>query len=230
MDRPGAGGGTGPVNGIRTRGSVLCLRQDIICSIFMSCLEIAAQVLRSMPRASTPQLSCWNRGLLRLRRPACWPGGWAARSGRRAATSARQRHRAGFRSPMRARCSPSAAGPARGGGPGACPRVRAHGLVGGGAGAEGVPRPRSRGPSAPVRELPVDMVPVFSRHAAAEMSVAYGILVPQRRARTAAGAPEGGSGDGDGDLCAGLQRPAGEGRDDRLPAVRAARARRDQPA
>ena len=34
---------------------------------------------------------------------------------------------------------------------------------------------------------------VFSRHAAAEMSVAYGILVPQRRARTAARAAEGGT-------------------------------------
>ena len=37
---------------------------------------------------------------------------------------------------------------------------------------------------------------VFSRHAAAEMSVAYGILVPQRRARTAAPAAEGGDDDG----------------------------------
>ena len=67
---------------------------------------------------------------------------------------------------------------------------------------------------------------VFSRHAAAEMSVAYGILVPQRRARTAAPAAEGGDDDGSGDLREGLQRPAGEGRDDRLPARRAARARR----
>ena len=33
-----------------------------------------------------------------------------------------------------------------------------------------------------------------------------------------------------GDLREGLQRPAGEGRDDRLPARRAARARREQPA
>ena len=71
---------------------------------------------------------------------------------------------------------------------------------------------------------------VFSRHAAAEMSVAYGILVPQRRARTAAGAPEGGDRDGSGDLRAGLQRPPGEGRNDRLPAGGPSRARRDQPA
>ena len=34
---------------------------------------------------------------------------------------------------------------------------------------------------------------VFSRHAAAEMSVAYGILAPQRRARTAGPAAEGGT-------------------------------------
>ena len=67
---------------------------------------------------------------------------------------------------------------------------------------------------------------VFSRHAAAEMSVAYGILVPLRRARTTAPGAEGAGDDERGDLRAGLQRPAGEGRDDRLPARRAARARR----
>ena len=42
-----------------------------------------------------------------------------------------------------------------------------------------------------MRELPVEAEFVYSRHAAAEMSVAYGILVPQRRARTAAPAGEG---------------------------------------
>ena len=123
-----------------------------------------------------------------------------------------------------------ASGPAGRRGPGARPRVRAHGLVGRRAGPGGVPRPRSRGPSGQVRELRVETEHVFSRHAAAEMSVAYGILVPQRRARTAAPAAEGGDRDGSGDLRAGLQRPAGEGRDDRLPARRAARARRAEPA
>ena len=47
---------------------------------------------------------------------------------------------------------------------------------------------------------------VFSRHAGAEMSVVYAILVPQRRARTAAPAAEGGNRDGSGDLREGLQR------------------------
>ena len=42
-----------------------------------------------------------------------------------------------------------------------------------------------------MRRLRVETELVFSRHAAAEMSVAYGILVPQRRARTAAPAAEG---------------------------------------
>ena len=84
--------------------------------------------------------------------------------------------------------------------------------------------------AAQVRELAVETEHVFSRHAAAEMSVAYAILVPQRRARTAAPAAEGGNRDGSGDLRPGVQRPAGEGPDDRLPAVRPARARRDQPA
>ena len=60
------------------------------------------------------------------------------------------------------------AGPAGGGGPGARPGVRAHGLVGRRAGAGGVPLPGSRGPSGQVRELPVESVHVFSRHAAAE--------------------------------------------------------------
>jgi len=105
-----------------------------------------------------------------------------------------------------------------------------HGLLGRRVGPGGVPRPRSREPSAQVRELAVETEHVFSRHAAAGMSVAYAILVPQRRARTAAPAAEGGDRDGSGDLRPGVQRPAGEGRDDRLLAVRAPRARRDQPA
>ena len=74
---------------------------------------------------------------------------------------------------------------------------------------------------------------VFSRHAAAEMSVAYGILALQRRARTAAPAAEGGNRDGSGDLREGLQCPAGEGLDDRLPAAalrdHAATSRLDVP-
>ena len=43
-----------------------------------------------------------------------------------------------------------------------------------------------------MRELPVEAEFVFCRHAAAEMSVAYGILVPQRRARTTVQAAKGG--------------------------------------
>ena len=83
---------------------------------------------------------------------------------------------------------------------GSTPGRPAAGLLGRRAGPGGVPRPHSRERSAQVRELAVETEHVFSRHAAAEMSVAYGILVPQRRARTAAAAPEGGDGDGGGDL------------------------------
>ncbi len=88
-------------------GCGFCLPLDIICSIFMSCLGIAARVPRSTRRMSTRPPACWKPGLRRPRRPACWPGGWAARSGRPAVTSPRPRSRAGSRSRTRPRCSPS---------------------------------------------------------------------------------------------------------------------------
>ena len=199
------------MSGISVRVVGFCLLLDIICSIFMSCLGIAARVPLSTLNMSTRPLACWKPGSRRPRRPACWPGGWAAgtpgaplrQPGRGVGPGPGPRRGHGVHRP--------ASGPAGGRGPGARPRVWPHGLLGRRAGAGGVPRPRSRDPSAQVRELRVETEHVFSRHGAAEMSVAYGILVPQRRARTAAGAPGGGSGDGDGDLRAGLQRPAGEG-------------------
>ena len=58
---------------------------------------------------------------------------------------------------------------------------------------------------------------VFGRHAATELSVAYAILVPQRQARIARPGQEGRPPrDERGDLRPGLQRPAEEGRDDRV--------------
>ena len=100
-----AGGGAGAVSGIMTQIGRFRLLLDVICSIFMSCLGIAARMPRSTRRMSTLPWACWSRGSRRLRRRACWPGGWAARNGRRAATSARPRRRAGSRSRKRARCS-----------------------------------------------------------------------------------------------------------------------------
>src|SRR5690348_9748732 len=96
-DRAGAGGGTGPVGMIMEQDEGFCPPLDIICSIFVSCLEIAARVPRSTRRTSTRPQSCWKPGLRPRRRHGCWPGGWAARSGRPAATSPRHRHRAGSR-------------------------------------------------------------------------------------------------------------------------------------
>ncbi len=229
VDRAVAGCGAGAVSGTMEQATGFRLLLDVICSIFMSCLGIAARVPRSTRRMSTRPSACWRPGYRRLRPPACWPGGWAARSGRPAATSARPRRRPGP-GPGRGRCvHRPASRPAGRRGPGARPGVRPHGLFGRRAGSGGVPRPYSRERSAQVRELAVETQMLFSRHAAAEMSVAYGILVPQRRARTAAPAAGGGDDDGSGDLREGLQRPAGEGRDDRLPARRPARPRRREP-
>ena len=82
-----------------------------------------------------------------------------------------------------------------------------------------------------VNDRAVEAEFVFGRHAATELSVAYAILVPQRRARAARPGQEGRTArDERGDLCPGLQRPAEEGRDDRVADRGAARARRDQPA
>ncbi|GAB5007750.1 hypothetical protein MAHJHV63_31640 [Mycobacterium avium subsp. hominissuis] len=68
---------------------------------------------------------------------------------------------------------------------------------------------------------------VFDRHAATDLSVAYTILVSQRRARIErAGKEEGPRNDKRGNLCAGVFGPAEEGRDDRLADGGAARARR----
>ena len=89
----------------RAVGSRLPL--DIICSIFMSCLGIAAQMPPSTRSMSTRPPGCWKPGSRRLRRPAYWPGGWAARSGRHVVTSPGLRNRAGFRSRASPRCSRS---------------------------------------------------------------------------------------------------------------------------
>src|SRR5258708_149289 len=59
---------------------------------------------------------------------------------------------------------------------------------------------------------------VFGRHAAADLSAAYAILVPERRARVwRAGQEEGPRHDERGDLCPGLLGPAEAGPDDCLP-------------
>ena len=57
---------------------------------------------------------------------------------------------------------------------------------------------------------------VFDRHAATDLSVAYAILVPQRRASIRAGQEGRPPRDERGDLRPGLQRPAEERRDDRV--------------
>ena len=75
---------------------------------------------------------------------------------------------------------------------------------------------------------------VFDRHAAADLSVAYAILVPQRQARTRQARKhlEGSSDTHDecGDLRPGLFGPAETGPDDRVADRGAAGVRRDQPA
>ncbi len=67
---------------------------------------------------------------------------------------------------------------------------------------------------------------VFDRHAATDLSVAYAILVPQRRARIDRAEEGRPRNDQCGNLCQGVVGPAEKGRDDRLADRGAARARR----
>jgi hypothetical protein len=77
-----------------------------------------------------------------------------------------------------------------------------------------------------VNERAVETEFVFDRHVATDVSVAYTILVPQRRARIEPAAQEGRTRhDQRGDLCAGVLSAAEERRDDRIPDRGAARAR-----
>ena len=68
---------------------------------------------------------------------------------------------------------------------------------------------------------------VFDRHAARDLSVAYAILVPQRRVRIERASEEGRTrNDQRGNLRPGVVGPAEEGRDDRLADGGAMRVRR----
>lgn len=70
---------------------------------------------------------------------------------------------------------------------------------------------------------------VFHRHAQVELSVVYDILVPQRSARLPRAGHEQEAGpcnDDRSDLGQGLLGPAGQGRDDQLPARRGDQPRR----
>src|SRR5262249_11905704 len=80
---------------------------------------------------------------------------------------------------------------AGGRGAGACPGGRGHHLGAGGAGPGGVSGTGSQEPSPRVSSRPVEMAFVFDRHVATDLSVAYSILVPQRRARPGRGGPGG---------------------------------------
>ena len=72
----------------------------------------------------------------------------------------------------------------------------------------------------------VDTEFVFDRHAATDLSVAYAILVPQRRTRIGRAGQEGRPrNDQCGNVCPGVVGPAEEGRDDRLADRGVARAR-----
>ena len=87
------------------------------------------------------------------------------------------------------------------------------------------PGPQEQSPQVSDRAVEAEFV--FGRHAATELSVAYAILVPQRQARIVRAGQEGRPPrDERGDLRPGLQRPAEEGRDDRVADRGAARARR----
>ena len=150
VDRAVAGSGAVPVSGLAGQDAAICLLLDIICSSFMSCLGIAVRVPPSTLACQCCRGPAGGRGSGRRRRPGCWPGGWAARSGRPAVMWPGRRSRAGSRSRMRDGVHRPAAPAAGCRSPGARPGVRAHDLVGRRPGAGGVPRPCSRGPSVQV--------------------------------------------------------------------------------
>ena len=130
------------MSGLTGQGAGFCLPLDIICSSFLSCLGIAARVPPSTRSMSTRPRACWRPGSRRRRRPGCWPGGWAARSGRHGVTSPGLRESGRVAVPDEGTVFtvrlPGAAGRR---GAGARPGVRAHGLLGRRPGAGGVPRP-----------------------------------------------------------------------------------------
>src|SRR6266581_4083061 len=108
---------------------------------------------------------------------------------------------------------------------------RGHHLRGRGAGAGGIPGPGPQKPSAQVSSRAVEAQFVFGRHAGAEVSAAYAILVPARRARIARSGQEGRLPDDQrGDLRQGVLGPAEERPDDRLADSGVARARHAEPA
>ncbi len=57
---------------------------------------------------------------------------------------------------------------------------------------------------------------VFDRHAARDLSIAYGVLVPQRRLKIQNSQQGGEPHDHSGDLCPGIVGPAEEERDHRF--------------
>src|SRR6266700_3565449 len=106
-------------------------------------------------------------------------------------------------------------------------RARDHDLRRGGPRADRVLRAGPQRAPAQVNDRVVGTEFVFDRHAATDLSVAYAILVPQRRARIVRAGQEGRPPrDERGDLRPGLQRPAEEGPDDRVADGGAARPRR----
>src|SRR5271169_5171067 len=109
-------------------------------------------------------------------------------------------------------------------------RERDHDLRRGHPRADRVPGAEPQKQSPQVNDRAVETESVFGRHAATELSVAYAILVPQRRARIRAGQEGRPPRDQRGDLRPGLQCPAEEGPDDRVADRGIARARRAGPA
>ena len=109
----------------------------------------------------------------------------------------------------------------------ACRRVGAHAVRGGRAGVGGVLGAGASRASAPVSERVVETEFVFDRLQAAELSVAYRILVPERPSRSVRAGQEASRADEQrSDLCPGLLGPAEGAGDDRVADRGAARARR----
>ena len=198
---------------------------DRFGSTIVACL-VTGFALASTPRGSTLPRTWWRRGCRSRRRPGCWRAGSGARCGRPAAMPGRRPGRAGRGAPGHGGVHGQAARGAGREGTRARPPGRAQHLRGGHPGAGGLSREGSAesSPAGAVRRVEAEFV--FDRHAATDLSVAYGILVPPRRARIARAGQEGQPDDDCGALRPGLQQAAGQRPDDRLADRGAARPRR----
>ena len=196
-------------------------------SIFMTWLVIAGRPVVNTLRGSTRRLSFWSAGSRWRRRPVSWRPVSAARTVRPAGMPSGRLRGSGGGAAACHGVHGQAARAAGRAGAGARRSVGADYLLGGHPGAGGILVAGPQRASAQVSERAVETQFVFDRHGAAELSVAYRILVPERRHRIGGAAGKASPCDEQcGDLRPGVVGPAEGTADHRLPDGGTARARR----